>query len=64
MESMPCAIQQLTSLMPLRYNATIIRGTLLKGSGLAVLWPEALALLMMGVGTLSVAALRFRKRLD
>jgi ABC-2 type transport system permease protein len=36
----------------------------LKGSGLSVLWPEALALLALGLLILGVAALRFRKRLD
>jgi ABC-2 type transport system permease protein len=63
-ENMPRAIQWLTYLIPLRYYATIIRGVFLKGSGLSVLWPEALALLALGLLILGVAALRFRKRLD
>jgi len=63
-ENMPPAIQLLTYLIPLRYFATIIRGVFLKGSGLGVLWPEALALLAMGLAITSVAVLRFRKRLD
>lgn len=63
-ENMPRTIQLLTYVIPLRYYATIIRGLFLKGSGLEVLWPEALALLLMGVGILGLAALRFRKRLD
>jgi ABC-2 type transport system permease protein len=63
-ENMPPPIQLLTYLIPLRYFATIIRGVFLKGSGLDVLWPEALVLLVMGVCILGVAALRFRKRLD
>ncbi len=63
-ENMPRVFQLLTYIVPLRYYATIIRGIFLKGSGLAVLWPEALALLGMGIGILGVAALRFRKRLD
>jgi len=63
-ENMPPAIQLLTYLIPLRYFATIIRSIFLKGSGIGVLWPEALALLVMGVAIISVAALRFRKRID
>jgi ABC-2 type transport system permease protein len=47
-----------------RYYATIIRGVFLRGSGLDVLWPQALVLALMGTATLGVAALRFRKRLD
>jgi ABC-2 type transport system permease protein len=63
-ENMPPVIQTVTYAIPLRYYAEIIRGVFLRGSGIAVLWPEALTLLLMGVATLSIAALRFRKRLD
>jgi ABC-2 type transport system permease protein len=63
-ENMPPAIQVVTYAIPLRYYAEIIRGVFLRGSGLSILWPEALALLGMGVALLGVASLRFRKRLD
>jgi len=63
-ENMPPAIQAVTYAIPLRYFAEIIRGVFLRGSGISVLWPEALTLLLMGVATLTLAALRFRKRLD
>jgi ABC-2 type transport system permease protein len=63
-ENMPPAIQLVTYVIPLRYYAEIIRGVFLRGSGIGVLWPEALVLLGMGVGILTVASLRFRKRLD
>jgi ABC-2 type transport system permease protein len=63
-ENMPPAIQVVTYAIPLRYYAEIIRGVFLRGSGLHVLWPEALTLLLMGLAILTVAALRFRKRLD
>jgi len=63
-ENMPRAIQLVTYAIPLRYYAEIIRGIFLRGSGLDVLWPEALTLLAMGLAILSLAALRFRKRLD
>ena len=63
-ENMPRAIQLVTYAIPLRYYAEIIRGVFLRGSGLRVLWPEALTLLLMGLAILTLAALRFRKRLD
>ena len=63
-ENMPYVIQLVTYLIPLRYYAEIIRGIFLRGSGLEVLWPQALALLVMGTSILAVAALRFQKRLD
>ena len=61
--SMPAPIQVLTYLIPLRYFLVIIRGIFLKGVGLEVLWPQALALLLFGVGVLTLSALRFQKHL-
>lgn len=63
-ENMPRAIQYVTYAIPVRYYAEILRGIFLRGSGMDVLWPQALVLLVMGVGIMTVAALRFRKRLD
>ena len=63
-ENMPRAVQYLTYAIPVRYYATIIRGIFLRGSGLDVLWPQALALAVMGTAILGAASLRFRKRLD
>jgi ABC-2 type transport system permease protein len=63
-ENMPRPIQSVTYAIPLRYYAEIIRGIFLRGSGLDVLWPQALTLLLMGAAIMGVAALRFRKRLD
>ena len=63
-ENMPRSIQYVTYAIPLRYYAEILRGVFLRGSGLGVLWPQALVLLVMGIAIMGVAALRFRKRLD
>jgi ABC-2 type transport system permease protein len=63
-ENMPPAVQYVTYLIPVRYYASVIRGIFLRGSGLDVLWPEALAMLVMGLAILALASLRFRKRLD
>ena len=61
--SMPEAIQYLTYLNPLRYFLVIIRGIFLKGNGADVLWPQMLALFVLGTGVLTASALRFQKRL-
>ena len=61
-ENMPAAIQPLTYLIPLRYFLVILRGIFLKGVGLEVLWPQALALLAWGLGILTLATLRSSKR--
>jgi ABC-2 type transport system permease protein len=47
-----------------RYYLVIIRGTFLKGVGMAVLWPQMLALAVLGVALLTTSILRFRKSLD
>jgi len=63
-ENMPWIIQQVAALIPLKYYLIIIRGLFLKGTGLAELWPPLLVLLIWGTGILSLAALKFHKRLD
>jgi ABC-2 type transport system permease protein len=63
-ENMPRPIQLVTYAIPLRYYAVVLRGIFLRGVGLEVLWPQALALLVFGVSVLTLAALRFRKTLD
>jgi ABC-2 type transport system permease protein len=62
-ENMPEAIQPVTYLIPLRYFLIILRGIFLKGIGLDVLWPQALALLVWGITMLALATLRSTKRL-
>ncbi len=59
--NMPEAVQWLTYLNPLRYFLVIIRGIFLKGVGPGILWPQMLALLILGTATLWVAARRFHK---
>jgi ABC-2 type transport system permease protein len=61
--NMPEPVQWLTLLNPLRYFLVIIRGVFLKGVGLDVLWPQMLALLLLGSATLWFTARRFRKTL-
>jgi ABC-2 type transport system permease protein len=62
-ENMPDVIQPVTYLIPLRYFLVILRGIFLKGVGLDVLWPQALALLVWGMAILTLATLRSTKRL-
>jgi ABC-2 type transport system permease protein len=61
--NMPPLVQWLTYLNPLRYFLVIIRGLFLKGVGPSVLWPQLLALAVMGFLTLWLAAKRFHKAL-
>jgi ABC-2 type transport system permease protein len=61
-ENMPAAIQPVTYLIPLRYFLVIVRGIFLKGIGLDLLWPQALALSAWGAIVLALAVMRSRKR--
>jgi ABC-2 type transport system permease protein len=61
--SMPTVMQYLTYLNPLRYYLEILRGIFLKGIGIQILWPQILALLVIGISVISLSSLRFRKRL-
>ncbi|MBX7187715.1 MAG: ABC transporter permease [Vicinamibacteria bacterium] len=63
-ENMPWLFQVGSLGIPVRYYAIILRGIFLKGSGLEVLWPEALTLALTGLAWLTFASARFRKRLD
>jgi ABC-2 type transport system permease protein len=62
--SMPLPVQYLTYLNPVRYFMEIVRGIFLKGIGLTVLWPQVIALLVIGTTLVGLSVLRFQKRLD
>jgi ABC-2 type transport system permease protein len=62
-ENMPTVIQYLTYFMPINHFAVIVRGILLRGIGIEILWPQALALFLLGIATLGVSINRLRKKL-
>jgi len=63
-ENMPAVFQYLSYAIPVRYYGNVLRGIFLRGSGLSVLWPEAVTLTAMGIFLLTLASLRFRRNLD
>ena len=62
--NMPVGFQYVSYAIPVRYYANVLRGVFLRGSGIDVLWPEAVILTAMGATLLAMASLRFRKSLD
>jgi ABC-2 type transport system permease protein len=62
--SMPAVLQWITYAIPLRYFLVVLRSTFLKGVGLGVLWPEMLAMAVIGATMVTVSVLRFRKSLE
>jgi ABC-2 type transport system permease protein len=63
-ENMPKFIQYLTYLNPLKYFLIIINSIFLKGIGIKILWPQMLALGLIGIVILLISINRFRKRLE
>jgi ABC-2 type transport system permease protein len=59
--SMPLFVQLITYLVPARYFLSILRGIMLKGSGLQFLWHNSLALIVIGVVLIAISVFRFRR---
>jgi ABC-2 type transport system permease protein len=62
-ENMPQVIYQLGNFIPLTYFLKIVRGIVLKGLGLADLWPEAAVLALFACAVIALSILNFQKRL-
>ncbi len=62
-ENMPAVFQYATYLNPLRYFLEIIRGIFLKGNGMELLWQQMVPLFLLGLVSVALSALRFKKRL-
>lgn len=60
-ESMPRILQYVANLIPAHHWLAILRGILLKGSDLGVLWPNVLALAILGL-VIGAFSLRFVRR--
>lgn len=63
-ENMPASIQAISYVIPLKYFLVIIRGVILKGTGIIEHWTDIAALLIIGFVILTLSALRFKKRLE
>jgi ABC-2 type transport system permease protein len=59
-ESMPKAIQFFANIVPANHWLNILRGIMLKGSDISILWPQILALVVLGliIGTISLRVVR------
>jgi len=63
LENMPLPLRALSRVIPARYLVHGLRGVLLKGNGLALLWPDLLAQVLFAAAVIALATLRFRRRL-
>jgi ABC-2 type transport system permease protein len=61
---MPAWAQVIGSLVPVTHFLRIVRGSLLKGQGIADAWPSLVALMLFVLGVSVLAMLRYRTTLD
>jgi len=64
LQAMPKILQWISYFFPLRYYLVIIRSLMIKGAGISAFRDDLIALAIFGVAIMSLAAMRFRKRLD
>jgi ABC-2 type transport system permease protein len=62
--SMPLLFRWIAQINPLYHYLVILRGILLKGSGLEVWWLHAIAMILFAIATLLVSANRYRRQLS
>ncbi len=63
-EGMPLIFQWISLAIPMTYYLQILRGVILKGVGIEVLWPQTLALTVFAVVVMGVSVTRFRKTIE
>jgi ABC-2 type transport system permease protein len=63
-ERLPQVMQWIAQLFPFQHYLQILRGVMLRGADMSTLWPQALALVILAIGSMSVAMFALRRRLD
>jgi ABC-2 type transport system permease protein len=63
-KNMPPLLQAISRFVPLQHYLTIVRGIMLRGAGLAELWPQVVALSLLGLVMGMVALRSVARRLE
>jgi ABC-2 type transport system permease protein len=63
-ENMPVPLQMLSTIIPSRYFIVVLRGVLLKGNGMDVLWPNLAGMAAFALTMIALSSLKFKRRLD
>jgi len=63
-KNLPTGLQAVAQVVPFRHYLDIVRGVMLKGAGLDVLWPHAVAMLLVGLLVTIVAMRNLGRSLD
>ncbi|MBY0405686.1 MAG: ABC transporter permease [Cyanobacteria bacterium] len=62
LEPMPWFVKIISYLLPLTYYLEIIRGVIIKGTGLPEFWVHTVILMILAVITLGISMIRFKKQ--
>ncbi len=63
-EGMPVVFRVISLAIPMTYYLQVLRGVIVKGVGIEVLWPQLAALTVFAVVVLGVSVSRFRKTIE
>lgn len=63
-ENMPMIIQYFSTIIPMKYFLVMMRSIFLKGVGLEILWKDILAISAFSTIIISLAIMRFHKKLE
>ncbi len=63
-KNLPGVLQAVSRVSPLQHYLTIVRGVMLKGAGWEALWPQAAALIVLGIAIGVIAMRSVIRRLD
>jgi ABC-2 type transport system permease protein len=61
---MPVWAQWIGNVLPLTHFLRLVRGIMLKGSGLLVLWPDVWPILAFAIGAIAIGLAVYRRTLD
>jgi ABC-2 type transport system permease protein len=64
LEAMPGWLRAISYIIPARYMLVVVRGILLKGVGIDILLEQVVALAVFGLVIMTLAATRFKKKLE
>ena len=62
-DNMPRVLVLASNLVPIKHWLLVVRAVMLKGVGLETVWPQVLALAVLGVVIMTVTVLVLRRRL-
>ena len=62
--AMPALVQHISSILPLTYFLVVLRGIVLKGTGLFDLWSSIWPLLLFAPATVTLGVIKFAKKLS